>query len=127
MRPAAYECPSNQTTMIWDAIQNCGHFILLFQTDPRAKDVAADVLGPAMWQDELLLEDYGGVVVSRDNAAFVWISVRREPRILPQLTPGCFELSFSLIPPKKVLRSRVEKQLLEDVRRVVHEQGLEET
>jgi len=122
---SVYTCNAARLASWWQPFSELGYEVFLFLEDPRAATLGKEILGPAMWDDELIRNDKGGLIASKDGQKVVWVSIRAEPRVIADLPAGMCEVAFGLA-GKKTLRSRGEKQLLRDVGRVLQEQGIVE-
>jgi hypothetical protein len=124
MSRVSYKFPGELINQWWPPLAAKGYRILIFDKDPEAIEVLKATMGPAMWEDDIVAGDRGGLVLSEH--ACVVVSIRRNPpRLPPRVPDGYFELHFAPTISRHWFRSTEEKKLLKDLKDVIDGLGLE--
>jgi hypothetical protein len=61
----------------WESLESEGFVVALFSTDPTAIEAAQRVIGPMLWSDSIIADDFGGMVTIDEIR--IWVTARRAP------------------------------------------------
>lgn len=122
MKPKLYICPHNVADDWWKSLEDHGCEVFLTATDDRAKNILRDFFGHNIWDDEVLDDKSGGVVIAND--ASVWVAIHLKQVTSHRFPDRTYELLIVPLPPKNIFHSRETKKLVTIIREELLKQGV---